>query len=623
MQYTLFIVLAPIACVFSVGLLLYAWRCRASAEISAFGWLMISIAGWLIFNTLELVARSPSWTLAWAKVTYLFIVSTPVAWLTFIMQYVGLRKWLRSPGYWAVAVIPAITALLVWTNQAHHLVWRSYRFEAVGDFLALQVDHGPWFWVYVVTSYGMVVAGALLVARRHFTALNLYRQQTRWLLLGGFIPVLYNAVYVLRLIPGLLKDYTPISFALAGIAFAAGMFWHRLFDVRPVARATLIDTMSDPVITVDVADRIVDLNPAAYQLLSKLEPGTVPARLLGRPIDVLSARWPALVRCLGGPGVDSVDIDLLIGEQMCHYECHPSHLKSQRNRPAGRLIVLHDITERKKAEEALRYHLAELETSNKQLDAFADAVAHDLKGPLSTMIGYAEMLKLTAGELSLDEILQHLDTFLRTGYRMTRIVDALLLLAKVYRQEDVTLDTFDMNMAVGEALLQVQSALEARDGVISVPEDWPWASGYMPWVIEVWINYLTNAIKYGGTPPRIELGYDFPAADAPSDGADTPIGSRFVRFWVKDNGPGLSVTQTARLFTPFTRLHPSRASGHGLGLSIVHRIVVRLGGQVGVDSTPEGGSTFWFTLPGAGVMSEDPSEALDTQMTRLEAEATG
>ncbi len=469
----------------------------------------------------------------------------------------------------------------------------------------------------------MVVAGALLVARQHFTALNLYRQQTRWLLLGGFIPVLYNAVYALHLVPGLLKDYTPISFALAGISFAVGMFWHRLFDVRPVARATLVDTMGDPVITVDVADRIVDLNPAAYQLLTQLEPDTVSAGVLGRHIGLLLARWPALVGCLDGSGVDSVDIDLLIGEQMRHYECRLSHLKGQSNRPVGRLIVLHDITERKKAEEALRYHMAELETSNEQLDAFADAVAHDLKGPLSTMIGYAEMLKTTADELSLDEILQHLNTFLRTGYRMTRIVDALLLLAKVYRQEDVTLDTFDMNLAVREAVSQVQPALESRGGVVSMPATWPWASGYIPWVIEIWVNYLTNAIKYGGTPPRIELGYALPSAHASSDATGTPTGGRFVRFWVKDNGPGLSVTQTARLFTPFTRLHPSRASGYGLGLSIVHRIVSRLGGQVGVDSAPDEGSTFWFTLPGAGAMSSGWNVSSDTQMTQFGEEAAG
>jgi two-component system sensor histidine kinase/response regulator len=114
---------------------------------------------------------------------------------------------------------------------------------------------------------------------------------------------------------------------------------------------------------------------------------------------------------------------------------------------------------------------------------------------------------------------------------------------------------------------------------------WPVALGYAPWVEEVWINYLSNAFRYGGRPPRLELG-----AEAQPDGR--------VRFWVRDNGAGLTPEDQARLFTPFTRLDQVQVKGHGLGLSIVRRIVEKLGGQVGVESQIGQGSTFSFTLPG-------------------------
>jgi signal transduction histidine kinase len=114
---------------------------------------------------------------------------------------------------------------------------------------------------------------------------------------------------------------------------------------------------------------------------------------------------------------------------------------------------------------------------------------------------------------------------------------------------------------------------------------WPVALGYAPWVEEVWINYLSNALKYGGRPPRIELG-----AKAQPD--------EMTRFWVRDNGPGIPPEAQARLFTPFTRLDQVRAKGHGLGLSIVRRIVEKLGGQVSVESQVGQGSVFSFTLPG-------------------------
>ena len=130
---------------------------------------------------------------------------------------------------------------------------------------------------------------------------------------------------------------------------------------------------------------------------------------------------------------------------------------------------------------------------------------------------------------------------------------------------------------------------ESRAEIV-VPDRWPVALGYGPWVEEVWVNYLSNGIKYGGTPPRLELG-----GTAQSDG--------MVRFWVRDNGPGISKENQGQLFTPFTRLRQARAKGHGLGLSIVRRIVEKLGGQVGVESDLGQGSTFCFTLPSEKVMT--------------------
>jgi len=119
---------------------------------------------------------------------------------------------------------------------------------------------------------------------------------------------------------------------------------------------------------------------------------------------------------------------------------------------------------------------------------------------------------------------------------------------------------------------------------IVLPGAWPVALGHGPWVEEVWVNYLSNALKYGGRPPHIELG-----AAAQPDGT--------ARFWVADDGAGLAPEDQARLFVPFTRLGQVRAEGYGLGLSIVRRIVDRLGGQVGVESAPGRGSVFFFTLP--------------------------
>ena len=121
--------------------------------------------------------------------------------------------------------------------------------------------------------------------------------------------------------------------------------------------------------------------------------------------------------------------------------------------------------------------------------------------------------------------------------------------------------------------------------------------GHPAWVEEVWVNYISNACKYGGIdgqPPRIELGAD-------PIGSENTAGITVFRFWVRDYGPGIAPEDQARLFTPFTRLDQVRVRGYGLGLSIVRRIVEKLGGEVGVqsDGVPGAGCEFSFTLPAA------------------------
>ncbi len=117
-----------------------------------------------------------------------------------------------------------------------------------------------------------------------------------------------------------------------------------------------------------------------------------------------------------------------------------------------------------------------------------------------------------------------------------------------------------------------------------MPPSWPIAVGYSPWVEEVWVNYPSNAIQYGGRPPRVQLG----AKQQKND---------LTLFWALDNGRGLTQEEQGRLFTPFPRLDQVRTTGHGLGLSIARRIVEEMGGQVGVERQVGQGSVFYFTLP--------------------------
>ncbi len=249
----------------------------------------------------------------------------------------------------------------------------------------------------------------------------------------------------------------------------------------------------------------------------------------------------------------------------------------------------------------LRRLNAELRAHNVELDAFAHTVAHDLKGPLALIVGFAEILREEHTTLAAEDLERHLQRIVRNGRKMSNIIDELLVLAGV-RQMEADVTPLDMGSIVAEAQERLSEMIEKRQAEIVSPDTWPAALGYGPWIEEAWVNYISNGIKYGGRPeegipPRLELGADPKVFENTS-------GLAMARFWVRDNGPGIPPEAQERLFTPFVRLDQVRTMGYGLGLSIVRRIVEKLGGQVGVESEAGRGSLFTFTLPAAPRESE-------------------
>lgn len=229
---------------------------------------------------------------------------------------------------------------------------------------------------------------------------------------------------------------------------------------------------------------------------------------------------------------------------------------------------------------------AELQAQNEELDAFAHTVAHDLKHPLSLITGYVDLLKLRYTTLSDKEREAYLDRILWNGHKMSNITEELLLFAEI-RKEEVAVEPLDMAGIVDEARRRLAHMINEYQAEVFLPDSWPKALGYGPWVEEIWVNYVSNAIKYGGVPPRVELGW-------------TKREEGTISFWARDNGPGLSPEEQARLFKPLTRLSQVRTKGYGLGLSIVRRIVEKLGGRVSVESDPGQGCVFGFTLSAEG-----------------------
>lgn len=229
-------------------------------------------------------------------------------------------------------------------------------------------------------------------------------------------------------------------------------------------------------------------------------------------------------------------------------------------------------------------HVDALQSQNKDLKEYASTVAHDLKVPLNVLV-FTSHLITENPDLTDAELKSYAGQISATVYKMDKIIDNLLLFATVSHTE-VPVESVDMSGVLENVLERLSHLIQEHHVQIDIPASLPVAIGYGPWIEEVWANYFSNAIQHGGKPPHVELG-----ASLQPDGV--------ARYWMRDNGPGISMRDQARLFRPYSQVDPAQNSGNGLGLSIARRIVEKMGGQTGCESEPGKGSLFYFTLQAA------------------------
>jgi signal transduction histidine kinase len=328
--------------------------------------------------------------------------------------------------------------------------------------------------------------------------------------------------------------------------------------------AQILATLPDAVFLLDTQHRIINANPTALRLFH--------TRIIGMSFDTLV---PAFAQ-MRGYVRHHMDIVLPVHGQERHYELTSVPYGKHQHQC---LVTLHDITHRYLV-------LKERDEHIKALDSYAHTVAHDLKNPLSVVLGYSDLLQnIMKSDIppTPEEMALSLE-YIRKGTESSiGIVNALLLLANVTNDADIKHEKVDMELTLSMAQQALMHLIEEHQATLHVQALYP-CVGFAPWVFEVCMNMISNAIKYGGRPPIVQIGSQF-------------VGN-FVRYHVLDNGQGLTADEQKSLFVQFGRLDRHKnIEGHGLGLSIVRRIVRRLGGEVGINSQKGQGAEFYFMLP--------------------------
>jgi PAS domain S-box-containing protein len=381
-------------------------------------------------------------------------------------------------------------------------------------------------------------------------------------------------------------DPTSLSFILSGFIVALGIFWFRMFNIMPIARKQAIDNLMEGMVVIDSANQIADANEAFYRMT-----GFQPKQVIGNKIDLIFSKMNIDVNKFSEENEFTLETQLVVESDQEDIEIKYNRITDSDQKVLGGIYMLTNITTRKMILDAIadsnksrKIELIEKEKLIMDLDAYARSVAHDLKNPIGSLVSLSELIKLKLSENDMTDVPEMIELVYDQSKKMVGIIDGLLMLSRI-RKEDILQIPIDTGDILNEVFKRLESEIVKRRATIEKSDQWPKVMGHPQWIEEVWVNLVSNALKYGGTPPVLKLGCK-------------KVTSSSYRFWIQDNGNGLPEPSLRKIFKDFERLGIKDSDGYGLGLPIVKRIFEKLGGEIIATSSnlPGEGCVFSFTL---------------------------
>lgn len=242
-------------------------------------------------------------------------------------------------------------------------------------------------------------------------------------------------------------------------------------------------------------------------------------------------------------------------------------------------------------EQRVSERTAQLEETNRELEAFTYSVSHDLRAPLRTMQGFAQALLEDCGEQLEDFCRSYIDSIIGDAVQMNGLINDLLEYSRLTRTQ-INLQPTDLDTVVNQALKQLTAQIQEKQAQVHLVAPLPQVMAHRSTLVQVIANLISNAVKF--TEPDVQPQVDIFATPERQDQQD------WTRLWIVDNGLGIAPEHQERVFRVFERLHGAESyPGTGIGLAIVRKGLERMGGQVGVDSQLGRGSRFWIALPSA------------------------
>ncbi len=551
---------------------------RSGEAVRQFSFITFGISIWCIAYALELSSRDYFSMIFWLRLEYIGVAFLPAMWLQFIVKFIGKNHWLTIKREVLIYTIPTITFIAVWTNDYHHLYYKSISIDNTGPFPLLSLDIGPWYIIHTIFFYTLLISGLYLLINKFVKADKVYRKQNYVIVLAALIPWIVNISYLFDYRPLGYIDLTPYAFSITCILTSFGLVQLKLFDIIPVARDKVIEELNDGILVLDNQDRIIDMNTKLKSIINSLYHKTIK---VGDKYD----QYIKVDRDFASKISERVQstAELVVGD-LC-YEISINPLFEKNTIYSGVILFFRDITERKKSDIILKKQSEELLSLNQLKDKMFSIIAHDLRGPITSL---KEMMSLFDQKvISESELKTHLPILNSEIKSTSSLLENLLYWSRTQlKGERIQPEFINLRLISIMQINHLENQISEKSLVIinNIPENSiVFADRNM--IDLVFRNLISNAIKYCHPHHQILLS--------------STIKGNYSLTEVSDTGIGIDPENIGKLFgmNNYSTMGTNAEKGTGLGLLLCKEFIEKNGGRISVRSELGKGSTFSFTLP--------------------------
>ena len=374
-------------------LAIFVFLKRKTPGSQALSMLILGASVWSLGYAFEILASDLQFKLFWERFEFFGIVVIPIAWFTFVAQYLGYPGWMKRILQHRIllGIIPAVTLILVWTNEQHNLIWQQVIAEPIGPLTALDFSRGPWFWILMIFSYALLLLGSIQLAISLFGIIRLQRWQIVLTLLAILLPWIGNILYITGLSPEHFLDWTAYIFLMSGLLFSISLFRYQLVNILPIAQETVFAGLKDCVLVLDLNDCLVEVNTSGRQLIGN----TVNA--LGKNISQVMPEIAAYIKEAGQIKEYKTEFTQGDGQNQQFYDLYIAMLTDPNMNPIGRVVVLHQITQHKLDQ-------AELERARGQLEVIVAERTEELRQAIELL--QQELVQRTLAEKRFEDVIE-------------------------------------------------------------------------------------------------------------------------------------------------------------------------------------------------------------------------